>query len=243
MIIVNADDWGRSRLETDLTFACYTSGRITSVTAMVFMEDSERAANLANVGGINPGLHLNLYECFKATRVPMKLVERHERIVKYLKQGKYSQVLYNPLLRNHFKYVYRAQVEEFVRLYGKEPTHVDGHHHMHLCANMLLDLIIPRGSKVRRSFSFSPGEKSALNRAYRSMVCRWLRHRYIISDYLFSLGHCLSPQQMSRVIELARHATVELMVHPFVAAEYRYLTSDQYLEWFRATPKGTYADL
>jgi predicted glycoside hydrolase/deacetylase ChbG (UPF0249 family) len=37
MLIVNADDWGRSVAETDSALRCYQAGRITSVSAMVFM--------------------------------------------------------------------------------------------------------------------------------------------------------------------------------------------------------------
>ena len=36
-----------------------------------------------------------------------------------------------------FEYVVQAQLEEFERLYGKPPARIDGHHHMHLCANVL----------------------------------------------------------------------------------------------------------
>jgi predicted glycoside hydrolase/deacetylase ChbG (UPF0249 family) len=46
MLIINADDWGRSVAETDAALRCYREGRITSVNAMVFMQDSERAARL-----------------------------------------------------------------------------------------------------------------------------------------------------------------------------------------------------
>lgn len=58
MIIVNADDWGRSRSETDAALFCYRKGRITSVSAMVFMEDSDRAADLAKDEGIDVGVAL-----------------------------------------------------------------------------------------------------------------------------------------------------------------------------------------
>ena len=45
---------------------------------------------------------------------------------------------------------------------------------MHLCANLLLSDMIPAGIKMRRNFSFWPGEKSWLNRAYRALIDRWL---------------------------------------------------------------------
>ena len=56
MLIINADDWGRSQAETDAALRCYQGGRITSVSAMVFMADSERAAELAKEKRIGRGL-------------------------------------------------------------------------------------------------------------------------------------------------------------------------------------------
>jgi len=37
MLIINADNWGRSAVETDAVLTCYQEGRITSVSAMMFM--------------------------------------------------------------------------------------------------------------------------------------------------------------------------------------------------------------
>ena len=59
MLIINADDWGRAVAETDAALRCYRAGRITSVSAMVFMHDSERAATLAKQEDLDAGLHLN----------------------------------------------------------------------------------------------------------------------------------------------------------------------------------------
>ncbi len=243
MIIINADDWGRTRPETDAALSCLATGRITSVTAMVFMKDSERAADLAKQTGVAVGLHLNLDERLASDRIPQELSERHESVVRFLKRSRYSWLLYHPLLRNKIDFVYKAQVEEFNRLYGRAPTHVDGHRHMHLCANMVLDRVIPRGLKVRRSFSFWPGEKSALNRGCRRLLDEWLRRRYVVTDYFFSLAQCLQEGRMERVVKLAKQAKVELMTHPGNAAESTYLQSGEYLELFRDVPKGSYAEV
>ena len=64
MLIINADVWGRSAVETDAALRCYEAGRITSVSAMVFMANSERAAELAKENQVNTGLHLNYSETF-----------------------------------------------------------------------------------------------------------------------------------------------------------------------------------
>jgi predicted glycoside hydrolase/deacetylase ChbG (UPF0249 family) len=228
MLIINADDWGRSIAETDAALTCYREGRITSVSAMVCMADSERAAELANAHGLDVGLHLNFSEPFTDDKCPRGLRHCHNRIVRFLKQHKYAQILYNPSLRKEFAYSYHTQSEEFLRLFGKTPSHIDGHHHMHLCANLLLSRIIPAGIRMRRTFSFFPGEKSLLNRIYRASIDRWLRRRYRLPDYLFDLTQSIREKKTARVMELARSSKVELMVHPIISTEFDYLMGDQF---------------
>jgi chitin disaccharide deacetylase len=228
MLIINADDWGRSVEETDAAFRCYKAGRITSVTAMVFMADSERAARLANTNGLEVGLHLNFSEPFTDGRCPGRLRDCHNRIVKFLKRHKYAQILYNPLLRKEFAYSYQAQSEEFLRLFEKAPSHIDGHHHMHLCANLLLSDMIPAGIRMRRSFSFWPGEKSWVNRVYRVLIDRWLQRRYRLPDYFFDLTQTIREKKMTRVVELAGSSKVELMTHPIIRTESDYLMGDHF---------------
>src|SRR5208282_5974677 len=126
MLIVNADDWGRSQLETDAALSCYKMGRVSSVSAMVFMADSQRAADLAVAAGIDVGLHLNLSQRFTTEIHDALLQQYHDAIVRFLTRGKYALLLYNPMLRRQFRHVYQAQMDEFRRIYGKNPSHVDG---------------------------------------------------------------------------------------------------------------------
>jgi predicted glycoside hydrolase/deacetylase ChbG (UPF0249 family) len=240
MLIINADDWGRSVEETDAAFRCYKADRITSVSAMVFMKDSQRAADLANEYDLEVGLHLNLTEKFTAKT--SSLHERYqERIARFLKSMRYSQLLYNPFLRNEISYSYQEQAAEFERLFGRAPSHIDGHHHMHLCGNLLLSNTIPAGIKMRRNFSFWPGEKSWLNRTYRGLVDRWLRRRYRIPDHLFDLTQSIAEKKMARVIELAKSSKVELMTHPVIHIESEFLMSDQFRGMLERLDTASYA--
>ncbi len=241
MLIINADDWGRSVTETDAALGCYKRERITSVSAMVFMEDSERAAALARDNQLDVGLHLNFAEGFTADKQPEMLRACQGRLVRFLMRNKYSQLLYNPFLRKAFSYSYHAQAEEFVRLFGKPPSHIDGHHHMHLCANVLLSKLIPAGIKMRRNFSFWPGEKSLLNRAYRGLVDRWLARRYRLADYFFDLTQCIEAKKLGRVAALAKSGNVELMTHPAVQREAEYLLSDEFCGVLQRLELGSYA--
>jgi len=241
MLIINADDWGRSRAETDGALRCYQEGRITSVSAMVFMEDSERAAELARTNDLDVGLHLNFAEPFTGKNYPGKLDERHGRTIRYLMGNKYAQLVYNPFLREDFAYSCEAQAGEFVRLFGKRPSHIDGHHHMHLCANVLLSKVIPAGMKMRRNFSFWPGEKSLLNRTYRALVDRWLARRYRLADYFFDLTQSVREKKLDRVAALAKSNSVELMTHPIVREEREYLLSDEFQVMLQRLEIGGYA--
>lgn len=229
MLIVNADDWGGWPAATNATLECYQKGSITSVSAMVFMEDSERAAALAKQLGMSVGLHLNFSQEFTSNRdKPAWLVRAHQAVVRFLRLSKYSLLLYNPVLRKQFRQVFDAQVQEFLRLYGRPPSHYDGHQHMHLCSNMLLDRVLPEGQRVRRSFSFGPGEKSLVNRVYRRLVDRQLARRHRLTDYFFALSQQLHWGQFDRTVGLARSASVELMVHPEWPTEKALLNSEAF---------------
>jgi len=243
VIIINADDWGRSRLETDAALACSAMGRVTSVSAMVFMQDSQRAAALAKEAGLAVGLHLNLNESFTCKDTPERLMARQQGVARFLNRSKLSRTLYHPFLTNKLEFVYQAQVEEFVRLYGAAPTHIDGHHHLHLCSNMLISRVIPRGLKVRRSFSLWPGDKGLVKRFYYNTLYGWLRRRYLVTDYFFSLEQCLATRRMESVLKLAKQSNVELMTHPGAYVERRYLQSDECLKWLEQVRKGLSAIL
>jgi chitin disaccharide deacetylase len=244
MIIVNADDWGRSVAETDAALTCHAQHRITSVTAMVFMRDSERAAHLALTRGLDVGLHLNYSQPFEALsnskpQAPA-LADAQRRVCAFINANKYAFMLYNPVLSHDFAASYEAQVHEFVRLYGKPPSHVDGHHHKHLCANVLLGNVIPAGQKLRRNFFFWPGEKGRLNRAYRRVTNQLLSRKYRVTDYFFALSQCLQPERLAKVLALAEGHTVEVMTHPANRIERECLMSERYLQQLNQLERGSY---
>ena len=228
MLTINADDFGRCVVATDRILACLAANRINSASAMVFMEDSERSAALAMASGLNVGLHINFTEAFTGSNVPRSLRRSHERLRRFLHTNKYALVVYNPFLRRAFREVFAAQFEEFTRLYGRVPSRLDGHQHMHLCTNMLVDRLFPAGAKVRRNLSFTVGEKSFLNRCYRWLVDRRLAKRYRVSDFLFALSQQCSIPQLRRVAVLAKSFDVELIAHPQVNVEFETLLSHEF---------------
>jgi len=230
-LIINADDWGRDRETTDRILECILLGAVSSASAMVFMADSERAAAIAKDERIDVGLHLNLTTPFSAADCPTRLIEHQQRISRYLHWHRLSQVVFHPGLVRSFKYVASAQREEFHRIYGTAPERLDGHHHMHLCANMLIEGLVPPGMIVRRNFSFQPGEKGLINRFYRQVVDRLLARRHRLTDFFFSLAPLEPPGRLRRVFTLARQFVVEVGTHPIKPEEYRFLAGGEIFRW------------
>jgi predicted glycoside hydrolase/deacetylase ChbG (UPF0249 family) len=226
-LIINADDWGCDRETTDRILECAMQRTISSASGMVFMEDSERAGDFAREKGIDIGLHLNLTEAFSGRNVPVLLQEHHGRVARYLLRHRLSQTLYHPGLANSFEYVTRAQLEEFHRIYGEAPRRIDGHHHMHLCQNVMLGKLLPEGTVARRNFSFQPAEKSGVNRLYRGLVDRQLAKRHRITDFFFSLPPLEPAERLERIFATALHSVVEVETHPVHPEEYRFLAGGE----------------
>lgn len=222
-LIINADDWGRDRATTDRIHTCVSHGAISSVSAMVFMEDSERASAIAVQSGIDAGLHLNFTTPFSGQGCPPEVAARQAEIGRYLLRHRFSPVFFIPWLARSFEYVVAAQLDEFCRLYGAPPERIDGHHHMHLCANVLWGGLLPHGTMARRNFSFQPGEKSLWNRLYRQMTDHKLAQHHRITDYFFSLEPVEPPSRLQRVFALACKHDVEVETHPIKDDEYRFL--------------------
>lgn len=202
---------------------------------MTFMKDSERAAELAGQNSLPVGLHLNFTQDFTGENVTANMRSQHKRVAAYLKAHKLNQILYNPMLRKAFGYVFQAQWDEFCRLYGEDPKRLDGHQHMHLCMNMLFSGHFPKGIKIRRNFTFCPGEKGPMNRLYRYLVDYWLKSRFRCTDHFFSFKP-INLDKIRRILELSKSSGVELMVHPGVEEEYQFLLSPEWAKLILDSP-------
>jgi predicted glycoside hydrolase/deacetylase ChbG (UPF0249 family) len=225
-LIVNADDWGRDRKTTDRTLDCIRAATVSGVSAMVFMDDSERAAEIAREHGVDAGLHLNFTEPFSEKLCPGQLADRHNQVRGYLRRDPRARVFFNFGLRRSFAYLVAAQLDEYRRLYGQDPKRLDGHHHQHLCANVVYADLLPAGTLVRRNFSFVAGEKSWANRLYRKAIDRRLARNHDLVDFLFSITPLEPVSRLQRIFSIARHSLVELETHPAAPEEHRFLTSE-----------------
>jgi len=240
-LIVNADDWGQDTHTTDTILDCVRGRAVSSVSAMVFMEDSVRAASIAREQGIDAGLHINLTARFSASGCCARLVDHQEKVARYLRGHRLAQVVFHPGLVSSFEYVVAAQLDEFNRLYGAFPDRLDGHHHMHLCANVFLQGLLPPGTMVRRNFSFQLGEKSLWNHLYRRFLDRRLARRHRLVDFFFSLAPLDPPDRLQGIFSLARRFVIEVETHPVNLEEYRFLLGETIVPMASASIQPSWA--
>jgi chitin disaccharide deacetylase len=245
LLIINADDWGLDRHTTDAIHECFLARAVTSVTAMVYMSDSARAAELAASSGEPVGLHVNLADAFTDPACPENVRTRQERIVNYFAGPRWRRWVFSPTLFTEIECCIADQLEAFSSLYGHGPTHIDGHEHLHQSLSVMLARSIPTGTKMRPSFTFMPGEKSLPNRLARRLVNRLMRTRFRSPRYFFSIRDIhplLGGAGLEHKLDLANYHTVEVMTHPGVSDERAVLLDDSWAALLRPRRVGAYLD-
>jgi chitin disaccharide deacetylase len=245
-LIVNADDLGLGTEDTDAILSCWSRGSITSATAMVWMQDSIRALELARAAELPVGLHLNLIEPFSAPDVPEDQAVTQRRVIDRLRSGRRERYLYHPRWAPDFERCIAAQLSRFVELYGRAPTHVDGHQHMHLVPNALLSRALGPVERCRRPVNRTREESRASRRVARAMLARAVRLRFTTTDRCFSiraLDPALGGTGVADKLASARRESVEVYLHPGWEDEFAVLDSPAWLAALAEYPVGSYLDL
>ena len=223
--------------------ACFRQRRITSASLMVFMDDSERAAELAEGENLETGLHLNLSQDYGGAGIPEGTRRAQASAVRFFRRGPWTQVIYNPFIAKAVAAAFHSQLEEYRRLFRRDPAHFNGHKHFHLSLNMIFGGVLPIGSAVRRSFTFYRSEKSLLNRSYRRVIDAWLIKRHLSTDAFFSLSPTTDASRLARIVALAQTHCVELMVHPWSPDHLALLTGSEFPPSTASDFLGSFADL
>ena len=246
LLIVNADDWGLDAHSTDAALRCFRARAITSATGMVWMADSERASEIARAEHVPIGLHLNLIEPFDAADVPDSVARTQREVAERLAARGPLALVYDPRSRAAFACTIADQLGQFRTLYGRDPTHVDGHRHMHLALNALLARPLAEVRRCRPAFTYLRQESPLHKRAARRLLNALIRTRFRTPDRLFnirSLHPALGGVAMDEKLGMADRAAVEVMVHPAVDDEAAVLADEAWAARIARHRLGTYADL
>ena len=246
LLIVNADDLGISRHDTDAIMESFSAGAISSATALVWMSDSRRAAEIARHSALPVGLHLNLIEPYTASDVPHSVADTQRRVAARLRAAGSSAYLYHPTWARDFERCIADQLAQFTLLYGRPPTHFDGHQHMHLAANAILARALGPLSTCRRPVNRTTEESRPVKRAGRALLFAAMRSRFQTTRWCLSLRALdarLSGTQMRARLDAASHSSVEVMVHPGWDDEREVLASDAWQGTLAGFRVGSFGQL
>lgn len=206
---------------------------------MVQMMDSARAAQLARRHALPVGLHLNLTEPYTASAVAPDVRNRQERLARFFRRNRWATWTYNPSVVAEVRACVRDQLEAFRTDYGREPSHIDGHHHVHTSPNVLCSGSLPQGLKLRRTFTFLADEKPWPNRLPRQTLNRVMARRFVGTDYFFHF-HTFVRAVQDQVVRFDGHTSVEVLTHPEWKSEHRVLMSDMWPNLISPFTLGNY---
>lgn len=127
LLIVNADDFGLSKGQNYGIVEACRHGVVTSTTAMVNGEAIEHAAALSrDLPDLGVGMHFVLTLGMPLTAMPG--LTREGVLGKWIwEMAEEGTLPLEEIVRE-----LDCQFNRFVDLFGREPTHIDSHHHVHM---------------------------------------------------------------------------------------------------------------
>ena len=128
-LIVNSDDFGMCEGNTIGTILAHKDGILTSTTCMTNMPFAKFALDLAkDYPNLGVGIHFVL-------TVGRPLVDGAKSFTdangNFIRPKDYPDRKPNADPEELYR-EWKAQMEKFIELAGKKPTHIDSHHHVHL---------------------------------------------------------------------------------------------------------------
>jgi predicted glycoside hydrolase/deacetylase ChbG (UPF0249 family) len=201
IVIVNADDLGRTTGINSGIFEAHQGGLVTSATLMVAYEAAEdAAAQLAENPDLGVGLHVALTggpPVLPAERLP-SLTDADGRLPakpEHLGQPDPGEVMAEA----------NAQFDRFLELTGRPPTHLDSHHHSHripVVYDAVVALAREHGLPVRKA---SPEVAARLRGA-----------GLVTTDYFVEsfFGEDARLEVLLEILGKLEPGTTEIMCHP-----------------------------
>ena len=218
---------------TDPILECFAAGAISSTSAMVWMPDSARAARLVRERMLPVGLHLNFTLAFPVEGVPDDVRRRQLELTQAFGPESWREPAGRAPAGSLIAAAVDDQLRQFREQFG-EPTHLDGHHHVHVHPAVLERL--PHELPIRPPLG--PGS------AGRGLGQRWLLRRFRSPDtcLAFERIHPALGGEGLQVLGEARRRVVEVMTHPAMGQREALLSA----EWraaLAALQLGSYRDL
>jgi predicted glycoside hydrolase/deacetylase ChbG (UPF0249 family) len=222
-LIVNADDYGRTEGVCEGIRVAHLNGIVTSTSAMMNLpgvEDELRRAR-QRVPGLGLGVHLVLTSG-RPLLPPGKVKSLIDATGNFLRPEAFVERL-TRLDPGEVRAEWRAQIEKFRKTTGRDPTHLDSHHHASYFSEILfavmLELADDYGIPVRRPISGSSGEgfPPELAASVQEFVPRLAaEYQAVMPDRFVSsfYGQGATKENLLAILETLEAGTTEIMTHP-----------------------------
>ncbi|MEZ0397269.1 MAG: carbohydrate deacetylase [Anaerolineales bacterium] len=222
-LIVNADDYGRTAAVDEGIRAAHLEGIVTSTSAMMNLpgvEDELRLA-LKQTPALGLGVHLVL-----TSGRPLLPPEQVRSLVdadgNFWRPGAFLERLAS-LDPDQVRAEWRAQVEKFRGATGRNPTHLDSHHHASYFSEMLFSAMLELADECQAPIrnpladSGKQGFPAELMNSVREFVPHLMaEHRsrrpdHFVCDF-YDQG--ATKASLLAILDSLHEGTTEIMTHP-----------------------------
>lgn len=185
-LVINADDFGYTRAVTEGIIEGYHQGIVRSTTALTNMPWLELGRKLAeDCPDLGIGVHMTLTLGKALTGVKSFTDECGNFLPK-------DKVRCTELDPEEVYDEWKSQIERFIELFGRMPTHLDSHHHMH-------DLNEPLREVSRK-----------LAGEYHLPMRRYGSYEFVSGFY----GETATKEVLLKLLEQYAGKDIEIMAHP-----------------------------
>jgi predicted glycoside hydrolase/deacetylase ChbG (UPF0249 family) len=224
-LIVNADDYGRTPGVSKGIREAHSSGIVTSTTAMMNMPGIETELRRAREETPSLGLGVHLVLTSGAPLLPPARVssitggsDRFPTLQEYT--GNLKAVDSDQAAAE-----WEAQIQRFIKILGRNPDHLDSHHHASYFSEPLMEKMLILAEKYRcpiRTISgSSPASYSGLPEELKDSAWDYIprltrRFQPVTPDRFIGTFYdeTASAVQLLQILEYLEDGTSELMCHP-----------------------------
>ncbi|WP_297635715.1 chitin disaccharide deacetylase [uncultured Clostridium sp.] len=195
-VIFNADDFGLTEGVNLGILKAFKDGVVKSTTLMVNMPFAEQAVKIANENPeLGVGVHLTVTAGPQLIKIKNSLVDEngdfHNKDLLYDYQVKLNE--------EELYCEWKTQINKFIELMGKKPTHIDSHHHIHLIPKYLKVAL-----KLAEEYGIPMREQKWDNKNFE----------YIKLKQDFIYDGCKLEYFINHEDELLKEDVIEVMCHP-----------------------------
>lgn len=186
-LVMNADDFGLTEGVTKGILEACEKGIVRSTTALINSAYIEEAYELSKkYPQLGIGIHLNLTLGKPLTDVKT-LVDENGNFFRGAAKVYSHEVDYDEIYRE-----WKAQIEKFVQVFHRLPTHIDSHHHVHDYTEEALEVT------------------KRLAEEYGLQIRRYSQFEFVRGFY----GDDISREILIGLLEKNKDKCIEIMCHP-----------------------------